>query len=98
MKNRLILSLMMATCILPVSSALALFEDDKAELLKGTEITLVEAVEKALTTVKGKAVDVELEKEHGKTVFEVKIIDENEATREVYVDAHTGEVVKIEKD
>ncbi|MFZ1747466.1 MAG: PepSY domain-containing protein [Nitrospirales bacterium] len=98
MKNRLILCLMMTTCILPVSSALALFGDDKAELLKGTQITLVEAVEKALTTVKGKAVDAELEKEHGKTVFEVKIVDETETTREVYVDAHSGEVVKIEKD
>lgn len=98
MKHRLILSLMMATCLLPVSSALALFDDDKAELLKGTQITLVEAVEKAMTTVKGKAVEAELEKEHGKTVFEVKIVDENEKTREVYVDAHSGEVVKIEKD
>lgn len=98
MKNYLIPGLMMATFILPVSSALALFDDEKSELLKGTNITLVEAVEKALTTVKGKAVDAELEKEHGKTVFEVKIIDENETTREIYVDAHTGEVVKIEKD
>ncbi|MCA9454931.1 MAG: PepSY domain-containing protein [Nitrospiraceae bacterium] len=98
MKNRLIPCLVMTTCILPVSSALALFEDDKAELLKGTQITLVEAVEKALTTVKGKAVDAELENEHGKTVFEVKIVDERETTKEVYVDAHSGEVVKIEKD
>ena len=98
MKNRLVLSLTLATCLLPVSSALALFGDDKAELLKGTQITLVEAVEKAMTTVKGKAVDAELEQEHGKTVFEVKIIDENEKTREVYVDAHSGEVVKIEKE
>ncbi|WNM62682.1 PepSY domain-containing protein [Candidatus Nitrospira neomarina] len=98
MKNRLILNVMMATCLLPVSSALALFDEDPAELLKGTQITLVEAVEKAMTTVKGKAVDVELEKEQGKTVFEVKIVDENEKTREVYVDAHSGEVVKIEKD
>ncbi len=98
MKKGLILSLMMAMCILPASSALALFDDDKAQLLKGVNITLVEAVEKALTTVKGKAVEAELENEHGKTVFEVKIIDENETTREIYVDAHSGEVVKIEKD
>ena len=98
MKNRLVLNLTLATCLLPVSSAFALFGDDKAELLKGTQITLVEAVEKAMTTVKGKAVDAELEQEHGKTVFEVKIVDENETTREVYVDAHSGEVVKIEKE
>ncbi|GJL58260.1 MAG: hypothetical protein NPIRA03_11170 [Nitrospirales bacterium] len=98
MNSRLLLSLMMATCILPVSSALALFDDDKAELLKGTQITLVEAVETAMKTVKGKAVDAELEQEEGKTVFEVKIVDENETTREVYVDAQSGNVVKIEKD
>lgn len=98
MKNRLILSVFVAACILPMSSALALFDDDKVELLKGAKITLVEAVEKALTTVKGHAVEAELEKESGKTVFEVEIIDENGATREVHVDAHSGEVVKIEKD
>lgn len=98
MKKQLIPGLMVIAFTLSVNPSWALFEEDKAELLKETKITLVEAVEKALTNMKGKAVEAELEKEHGKTVYEIKIIDETGATREVYVDAHSGNVVKIEKD
>src|SRR5690606_36799286 len=98
MKTRLILIVMMVTCLLAISSALALFDQGPAELLEGTQITRVESVEKAMTTVKGNPADVELEKEQGKTAFDVKIVDENEKTREAYVDAHSGEVVTIEKD
>ncbi|MBA3967969.1 MAG: PepSY domain-containing protein [Nitrospirales bacterium] len=98
MKKPFILSMVFVGLTLSVNPSWALFEEDKAELLKETNITLVEAVEKALTNMKGKAVEAELEKENGKTVYEVKIIDENGTTREIYVDAHSGNVVKIEKD
>jgi uncharacterized membrane protein YkoI len=98
MKKPFILSMVIVGCTLWVSPSLALFEADKAELLKGTKITLVEAVEKALTNVKGKAVEAELEKEHGNTVFEIKIVDDSGTTREIYVDAQSGNVLKIEKD
>ncbi|MEO8324904.1 MAG: PepSY domain-containing protein [Nitrospirota bacterium] len=98
MKKQLIPGFMVIAFTLAVNPSWALFEEDKAELLKETKITLVEAVEKALTNMKGKAVEAELEKEHGKTVYEVKIIDESGTTREIYVDAHSGNVVKIEKD
>jgi uncharacterized membrane protein YkoI len=81
-----------------MSPAWALFEEDKSELLKGTKITLVEAVEKALTNVQGRAVEAELEKEKGNTVFEIKIVDDAGTTREVYVDAQSGNVLKVEKD
>jgi uncharacterized membrane protein YkoI len=81
-----------------MSPAWALFEEDKSELLKGTKITLVEAVEKALTNVQGRAVEAELEKEKGNTVFEIKIVDDAGTIREVYVDAQSGNVLKVEKD
>lgn len=81
-----------------VTPAWALFEEDKGELLKGAKITLVEAVEKALANVQGKAIGVELEKEDENTVFEIKVIDETGKTQEVYVDADSGNVLKIEKE
>ncbi|GJL69753.1 MAG: hypothetical protein NPIRA06_23880 [Nitrospirales bacterium] len=98
MKKQLIPGFMAIALTLSVSPAWALFEEDKAEMLQGTKVTLVEAVQAALTNVKGKAFDVELEEEDGKTVFEVKVIDETGATREIYVDAKAGTVLKIEKD
>ncbi|HNP59357.1 MAG TPA: PepSY domain-containing protein [Nitrospirales bacterium] len=98
MNKQLITGVMAIAFTLSVNPAWALFGDDKAELLQGTKVTLVEAVQTALTNVKGKAFNAELEKEDGKTVFEVKVIDETGAAREIYVDAQTGEVLKIEKD
>ncbi|MCA9422919.1 MAG: PepSY domain-containing protein [Nitrospira sp.] len=98
MKNSIIVCLTFVGFTWGVSPAWALFGEDKAELLKETKITLVEAVEKALNNVQGKAVGAELEKEHGDTVFEIKIIDEAGTTREIYVDAHSGNVLKVEKD
>ena len=98
MKKQFVLSMMVVGCTLLTAPSWALFGEDKADLVKGTKITLVEAVEKALTNVKGKAVGAELEKEHDNTVFEVKIIDESGTTREIYVDAQSGNVLKIEKD
>lgn len=98
MKKLLVPGLMAIAFTLSVNPAWAIFGEDKAELLQGTKITLVEAVQAALTNVTGKAINAELEKENGKTVFEVKVIDETGTTREIYVDAQTGTVLKIEKD
>ena len=98
MKHFLIVGVVITGLTWWMSPAWALFEDDKGELLKGTKITLVEAVEKALTDVQGRAVEAELEKENGNTVFEIKIVDDAGTMREVYVDAQSGNVLKVEKD
>lgn len=98
MKHALIISLTFVGMTWGLSPAWSLFEEDKKSLLQGANITMTEAVEKALTNVKGKAVEAELEKEDDKTVFEIKVVDEAGVTQEVYVDANSGEVLKIEKD
>ncbi|GJL61649.1 MAG: hypothetical protein NPIRA04_03030 [Nitrospirales bacterium] len=98
MKNYFMLGIAIVSFVCWVSPAWALFGEKKADLLKDSHITLVQAVDKALSNAQGKAVSAELEKEDGKTVFEVKIIDETGNKIEIYVDAHSGDVVKIEKD
>lgn len=56
-----------------------------------------EAVRTAVKAFPGsKAVDAELGKEDGRTVFEVELIDANKKTQKVYVDAETGKT-KIDK-
>jgi len=60
------------------------------------KITLVEPVHRALTTVRRKAVEAELRKEDGRTVFEVESIDVSNKTQKVYVDAQSGQT-KIEQ-
>ena len=77
------------------SPAWALFETSQ-QLADTAKITLEEAVHRALTSVPGKAVEAELRKEDGRTVFEIEIIDVSNKTQKVYVDAQSG-LTKIEQ-
>lgn len=98
MKNTFVSALAISSLFFMINPAWALFEEDKAVLVQKAQLTLVEAVDKAISSVQGKAVSAELEKEDDKTVFEVKILDETGNLREIYVDANSGNVLKIEKD
>jgi uncharacterized membrane protein YkoI len=73
------------------SSAWALFETNK-ELAKSATVTLDKAVQAAVAAVPGKAVEAELSKEEGRTVYKVEIIDNANKTKTVYVDAQTMEI------
>lgn len=73
------------------SSAWALFETNK-ELSKGAIVPLEKAVQAAVTAVPGKAVEAQLGKDEGRTVYKVEIIDSADKTRTVYVDAQTMQV------
>jgi uncharacterized membrane protein YkoI len=73
------------------SSAWALFETNK-ELAKSATVTLDKAVQAAVAAVPGKAVEAELDKQEGRTVYKVEIIDNTNKTKKVYVDAQTLEI------
>ncbi|MDN5942737.1 MAG: PepSY domain-containing protein [Nitrospira sp.] len=75
--------------------AWAMFESNKT-LAASATITLEDAVRKALTAVPGKAVEAEIGKEDGRVCYEVEIVDRNNNTQKVYVDAQTGQA-KIDK-
>ena len=78
------------------SSAWALFETNK-ELVATAKIPMEEAVRAAVKAFPGgKAVEAELGKEDGRTVYEIELIDANKKTQKVYVDAETGKA-KIDK-
>ena len=87
MKNVFVSGMAIAGLVCMINPAWALFEEDKADLVQKAQLTLVEAVDKALNSVRGKAVSAELEKEDDKNVFEVKILDETGTLREIYVHA-----------
>ncbi|HSB45960.1 MAG TPA: PepSY domain-containing protein [Nitrospira sp.] len=86
MKKVFIASVLMAG--LMGSSAWALFETNQ-ELAKSATVTLDKAVLAAVAAMPGKAVEAELSKEEGRTVYKVEIIDHNNKTQKVYVDAQT---------
>ncbi len=80
---------------LVASPAWALFETNK-QLAATATVTLEDAVKHALKEVPGKAVEAEIGKEDGRTVYEVEIVDHNNKTQKVYVDAQNGHV-KIDR-
>lgn len=77
------------------SPAWAIFESNKT-LAGSASITLEDAIKKALTTVPGKAVEAEIGKDDGRTCYVVEIVDRNDKTQKVYVDAQTGQT-KVDK-
>ena len=80
---------------LMASPAWALFENNK-QLAATATVTLEDAIRHALKAVPGKAVEAEIGKEDGRTVYEVEIIDSNNKTQKVYVDAQSGQT-KIDR-
>lgn len=82
---------------LGVGQAWALFETNK-ELADSAQITMDQAIKTAVAAVPGKAVEAQLGKEDGRTVYEIDIIDStSRKERTVYIDAQTGKTMKIDK-
>ena len=92
MKKMIAIALMSG---LMASPAWALFENNK-QLAATDTVTLEDAIRHALKAVPGKAVEAEIGKEDGRTVYEVEIIDSNNTTQKVYVDAQSGQT-KIDR-
>jgi uncharacterized membrane protein YkoI len=67
-----------------------MFESNKT-LTGSASIPLEDAIKKALAVVPGKPVEAEIGKDDGRTCYVVEIIDRNDKTQKVYVDAQTGQ-------
>ena len=91
---RLILSAMIVGT-LSAGPAWALFETNK-ELVASAKIPLDEAVKSAVKVVPGKAAEADLGKDDGRTIWKIEVIDHNNKSQTVYVDAQTG-MAKLNK-
>jgi len=85
-----ILTATVLTGVFAVTPAWALFETNK-QLIRDSKIPLDEAVKYAVKAVPGQAVEADLGKEEGRTVWKIEIIDTMNKTQTVYVDAQTGQ-------
>lgn len=71
-------------------------EDHVADLVKDAKVTIDQAIKTALDKAPGTAVEAELEKRHGKTVWEVEVLGADGKATEVHIDAATGTIVMTE--
>jgi uncharacterized membrane protein YkoI len=71
-------------------------EDKVADLVKDAKVTAEQAIKTATEKVSGTVVEAELEKKHGKTVWEVEILGSDGKITEVHIDAAEGTVIDTE--
>ncbi len=75
----------------------AMHHESKADLLKQTNVSIIDAVRTAEVIVAdGRTIEAELEGEDGRAVYEVEMIDLAQKRRKVYIDAVSGKLLKIE--
>ena len=93
----LVVSLVVLAPLQPVQA-----DDDYIEarrLLESGEILPLEVIlEKVRQVLPGKVLEVELENEDRKVVYEMEILGDDGVIREVYVDAKSGEILSAKED
>lgn len=93
--NKAIMAFGLATLVsATVGPSWAIFESDRTLSSEAT-VSMVEAIKIAQKARPGKPVEVSMGKEDDRVVYKIEIVDAV-TTREVYVDAKTGEVLKDE--
>lgn len=65
---------------------------------RGEALPIAELLERLKTRVPGEVVGIEFTREHGRWVYEFKIVDDSGLLLEVYVDAKTGKILSMEED
>jgi uncharacterized membrane protein YkoI len=65
-------------------------------VVKDAKVTAEQAIKTAGENVPGTVVEAELEKKHGKTVWEVEVFGADGSVTEVHIDAATGTVIDAE--
>lgn len=72
-------------------------EGHVAEMAKEAKVTVDQAIKTAMEKVQGTVVEVELEKKHDKTIWEVEIVGADGKVSEVHIDAVSGSVIDVEE-
>jgi len=73
-------------------------EQARAWVESGVILSLDKILAANREQLSGKILDVELEYEDGQRVYEIKLLDAKGQRLEYYLDARTGELLKMEND
>ena len=98
MRAHALTGLLAITLVVGINTAV--WSDDKegkvADLVKDAKVTADQAIKTAMEKVPGTVVEAELEKKHGKTVWEVEVLGADGKVTEVHIDAADGTVIDTE--
>ena len=99
-------ALLLALAVLLSGAGFASAEDDvdddhdeaRRAVEQGRARPLAEILSRIQHRLGGKVIGVELEREHERYIYELKVVTEGGALREIYVDAMSGEMLKREEE
>lgn len=73
--------------------------DDALEAVEAREaLPLTRIMEIALHTVPGEIIEIELDREDGRLIYEVDVLTRTGRLRQVEIDARTGQVLEVEDE
>lgn len=72
-------------------------DDDEVDLRSGNA-SLQATLRNVRAHYNGRIVEVEIERKKGRRVYEIKLLDDKGRLFEIYADAATGEILKVERD
>ncbi len=71
-------------------------DDARAARERGEALPLTKLLPIALAKVPGEILEIETEREHGRILYEIEILDRAGHVRKVVLDARTGAVLRVE--
>jgi len=104
-----LLRIFAAALLLVVSTlgvlSVARSDDERSEhdavreaVMRGEVLPLPQVLDIVEQRLPGEVIEVELEHEHGRLVYEIKVLTESGRVRKIEVDARNGDVRSIEDD
>lgn len=70
--------------------------DDSASLIQDASLGVDQAMAIALADVPGNVIEAEIERENGKLIWEIEIVDQQNQVYELEIDANSGEILEKE--
>lgn len=102
MKIRSAIYALLLVILLPGILSPVRASDDHMEARRLREAGEVLPLQSLLDTVReqypGTVIEVELEREHGRVIYEIEILDDDGRVREIRIDARSGELLSAEED
>lgn len=97
-----VLTIFFASTLIEPSSAVIAAEINQADVRKLSQSGDILSLEKIIASAKsiksGKVLETELEREYGKYVYEVELLDAHGQVWELKLDAKTGKLIKLESE
>ena len=101
MKARALISFVLLLCLASAVTPFVHADDDKRirQLQRSGEILSLEQIfERARKVKPGRIVDVDLDTDHGRYIYEIELLESSGKVWEMEFDARTGKLLQLEQD